>query len=114
MPRLDTISIVRRQVDLFDSAKRFVVSTSDLFTLATHLLGATKLVDAYSRRNVGQIVFEPGRDDLVVRTAIARVSSPGIVREPVQRHQFDSVCQSRIAGHGHTTFAGGNGFVGIE
>ena len=58
------------------------------------------------RREVRQVVLEPGRLDLVVPAAGGRVALPGVAADAVEAHRPRPVGERRVVGREHPALAG--------
>ncbi len=96
------------------SPSRCAIFLGDRLAGAAHVLGAGKLVYADRGGDVRHVVLVARREDAIVPTSIARVPSPGIVRESVQRQQSHARGQLGVGGDGHPAFTGRDRLVGIE
>ena len=74
-----------------------------------------QLMQAQRRGDVGQVVFEARRHDLVVPARhLGREAVEGIAVHAVQTHGARALRHRRVTGHQHPAFAGGDGLVGVE
>src|SRR5437867_1446587 len=73
VPRVDSIGRVRWQLDLLDIPEQFDIAARNLLAPPPHVFGAGELVNADRGGEVGEVVLESGRDDLVIPAPFARV-----------------------------------------
>ncbi len=72
-------------------------------------------MDADRRRDIGQVVLEPRRDDLVVPARhLRREAVEGVAAHAVQAHRPHARRHLGVAGHDHAAFAGRDRLVGVE
>ncbi len=90
------------------------VSSGDRGTRLAELLGPRQLHEPERRGEVGQIVLEAGRLDLVVPRAAGRVALPGVAADPVQAHRTRPVRQRVVVGDEHPALAGRDGLRRVE
>ena len=71
VPGKDAVRFVSWQLDLLNLRKAFDVLLRDVFALLTHRFSAIQLMYADGRRDVGKVVLEPGRHDLVIPGSVS-------------------------------------------
>jgi Fe-S-cluster containining protein len=115
VPRVHFARCGARRQDQRQVGQQFVVQRRELRALLLEALRALQLVDAHRGGDVGQVVLEARRHDLVVPARhLGGEAVEGVAVDAVQAHHLHPCRQGRVAGHGHAAFARGDGLVGVE
>ena len=113
MPRALHLGPRDRRLQLLELADGFVVLGDDRPSALLHLVEALQLVDPDSGLDVGHVVFEAGKDDVVTPRALGRVALERVTAHAVQAPHARLVEKLRRAGQ-HPALAGGQVLGRVE
>ena len=116
MPRVQVTDMHRtRRQDQRQVSQSLVIARGNLLAAGLEARQALELVQAHGRGDVGQVVLETGRDDLVVPARhLGGEAIKSIAVDAVQAHDLGARRQRRIARHQHAALTGRHGLVGVE
>ena len=76
---MDAVAICRGQFDGLQISQHFKIACGDPFSVVPHLFRTGKLMDAKTRSDIRQVIFEACSHDLVVPGSRSGIPAPGVV-----------------------------------
>src|SRR5262249_10285635 len=114
MPGVPASGIVRRQFQIISAAQLAIVSLRLRRPPLHELIQLMKLMNADSRLNIAQVVFEAVGNDVVVPFAVLRVTVPRILAGAVERKDAHALGEFAPPRGEHAPFSRGQVFGGVE
>src|SRR5258706_2801639 len=108
MPGVILGSIEWRDLERRVAAEGGVVAERDFLPPLAHAVDSRELRDPERRRDVGHVVFETRRNDLVVPRPLRAVAVPDVLADAVQRHHPAARGPGAVIGAAHSSLAGGD------